>query len=284
MRKGFLAALAVAVSLAAVGPAAAQERATLLLKSGERVSGQLVDMGGSDFTIRVSGDDRRIPIRDVAVVDFTGSAQNLPAAEVNRVGGGRNVLVTRGGEVVEGKLYDVGGRRPLRITFTIAGQERDYSSNDVGRIYLARPGNATATGTGGTPAAGGEGSRTIQVPANRSWTATGITVRKGETVRFSARGEVRLGGSADDTSGVNGRQGAYAPRASAPRVFLGGLIGRVGNGDPFGIGSQEAVPMPSDGQLYLGVNDSTFQDNSGEYTVVVTPAGGASGSRAIPRR
>ncbi len=285
MRKGFLAALALAVSLAAVGTAAAQERATLLLKSGERVSGQLVDMGGSDFTIRVSGDDRRIPIRDVAVVDFTGSAQNLPAAEVNRVGGGRNVLVTRAGQVVEGKLYDVGGRRPLRITFTTGGQERDYSSSDVGRIYLARPGNATAAGTTGTPAAGGEGSRTIQVPANRSWTATGITVRKGDTVRFSARGEVRLGGgSTDDASGVNGRQGAYAPRASAPRVVLGGLIGRVGNGDPFGIGSQEAVPMPNDGQLYLGVNDSTFQDNSGEYTVVVTPAGGASGSRAVPRR
>jgi hypothetical protein len=282
MRKGFLVALVLAFGLAAAGTATAQERATLLLKSGERVSGQLVDMGGSDFTIRVSGDDRRIPIRDVAVVDFTGSAQNLPAAELNRVSGGRNVLVTRGGEVVEGKLYDVGGRRPLRITFTTSGQERDFSSNDVGRIYLARPGN-TATGTGGTPA-GGEGSRTIQVPANRAWTATGITVRKGEVVQFSSRGEVRLGGTTDDTSGVNGRQGAYAPRSSAPRVFLGGLIGRVGNGDPFGIGGQTSVPMPNDGQLYLGVNDSSFQDNAGEYTVVVTAAGGPTGVRAVPRR
>lgn len=281
MRRGFLAALVLALGLA--GTATAQERATLLLKSGERVSGQLVDMGGSDFTVRVSGDDRRIPIRDVVVVDFTGNAQNLPSAEINRVGGGRNVLVTRGGEVVEGKLYDIGGRRPLRITFTTSGHDRDYSSNDVGRIYLARPG-AAATGTTGTPVTGGEGSRTIQVPANRAWTATGITVRKGEVVRFSSSGEVRLSGSVDDRSGVNGRQGAYAPRASAPRVVLGGLIGRVGNGDPFGIGGQESVPMPNDGQLYLGVNDASFQDNSGEYTVVVTAAGGASGTRAIPRR
>lgn len=283
MRKGLLASLVLALGLAAAGAATAQERATLLLKSGERVSGQLIDMGGRDFTVRVGGDERRIPLGDVAVIDFAGNGQNLPAAEVNRVSGGRNVLVTRGGEVVEGKLYDVGGRRPLRITFTTSGQERDYRSNEVGRIYLARPDHAAIAGTAGTPA-GGEGSRTIQVPANRSWTATGITVRKGEVVRFSARGEVRLGGAADDTSGVNGRQGAYAPRASAPRVFLGGLVGRVGNGDPFGIGGQESVPMPNDGQLYLGVNDSTFQDNSGEYTVVVTPAGGASGSRAIPRR
>ncbi len=278
MRKGFLAALVLALSVAAAGVATAQERATLLLKSGERVSGQLVDMGGSDFTITVGGQERRIPIREVAVVDFTGSAQNLPAAEVNRIGGGRHVLVTRGGAIVEGKLYDVGGRRPLRITFTTSGAERDYSSNDVGRIYLARPGAVV----GGPATVGSQAG--IQVPANRAWTATGITVRKGEVVRFSSSGEVRLSQEANgETTGVNGSQGAYAPRASAPRVALGGLIGRVGNGDPFGIGGQTSVPMPNDGQLYLGVNDSTFQDNSGEFTVVVTPAGGVTGSRAVPR-
>ena len=279
MRKGLLAALVFALTLTLAGVASAQgERATLLLKSGERVSGRLIDMGGHDFTMQVNGQQRRVSIGDVAVVDFAGNAQNLPAAEINRVSGGRNVLVTRGGEVVEGKLYDVGGRQPLRITFTTAGQERDFRSNEVGRIYLARPDNAVAAGTTG------EGLRTIQVSASQPWTAAGITVRKGDVVRFSASGQVRLGPGSDEVSSVVGRSGDYGPRTTMPRVLRGGLLGRVGNGDPFGIGDQASVPMPNDGQLYLGVNDSNFQDNSGHYSVVITPAGGTTGSRAIPRR
>src|SRR3954462_12752337 len=64
--------LALAVGLAA--PALAQEAATVVLRSGERVSGELVDMGGSGFAVRVGGSIRRVPTGDVAVVDFGGGA------------------------------------------------------------------------------------------------------------------------------------------------------------------------------------------------------------------
>jgi hypothetical protein len=282
MRKPLLASLVCGLTLTLSGVAGAQERATLLLKSGERVTGQLVDMGGRGFAIQVGGETRRIPTNDVAVVDFSGNAQNLPAAELDRVNGGRNVLVTRGGQVVEGKLYDIGGRQPLRITFTTGGQHRDFTSNDIGRIYLARPG-ASAAGTSGEEAVG-PGARTITVSANQPFTPTGLTVRKGDIVRFSSTGEVRLSSNAGDTSGVNGKEGAYQPRATAPRVLLGALIGRVGNGDPFAIGGQNSVPMPDSGQLYLGVNDGSFGDNSGEFRVVVGAGSAREGGRAIPRR
>jgi hypothetical protein len=50
-------------------------------------------------------------------------------------------------------------------------------------------------------------------------------------------------------------------------VAAGGLIGRVGNGQPFGIGNQTSVPMPNDGLLYLSVNDDERSDNAGQFMV-----------------
>src|SRR5438105_18223 len=63
-------AVALLVGIAAV----AQENATLTLKSGEQITGQLVDLGGVGFTVRVNGQDRQIPQNDVAVIDFTGGS------------------------------------------------------------------------------------------------------------------------------------------------------------------------------------------------------------------
>src|SRR3954469_18520105 len=73
MFKRTILALSVA-ALAITGVAQAQENATLTLRSGERISGQLVDMGGSGFAVRVNGQDRNIGTNDVAVIDFSGSA------------------------------------------------------------------------------------------------------------------------------------------------------------------------------------------------------------------
>lgn len=284
MRQRFLVALACAASLSIANLAAAQTvPATLLLKSGDRVTGRFVDMGRRDFYMQVNGQERRVPIGDVAVIDFSGNAQNLPADEADRARSGRNVLVTRGGEIVEGRLSDVGGKNPLRFTFTTAGRDREFGSNELSRIYLARPGNNIATGTAGDEAVG-PGARTISVPANRQWTSTGIVVRKGDFPRFSSSGEIRLSPNAGDTAGVNGKTGAYAVRATAPRVLLGGLLGRVGNGDPFGIGGQPSVQMPDSGELFLGVNDASFGDNSGEFRVVIGTGSERTGDRAVPRR
>jgi hypothetical protein len=46
---------------------------TLTLRSGEKMSGQLVDLGGVGYTVRVNGASGRFPQNDVAVIDFTGA-------------------------------------------------------------------------------------------------------------------------------------------------------------------------------------------------------------------
>ena len=52
---------------------------------------------------------------------------------------------------------------------------------------------------------------------------------------------------------------------------VGALLGRIGNGAPFAIGTQsQALGMPAAGRLMLGVNDNELGDNGGAYTVVIT--------------
>ena len=67
------AAAAFVVVIAAVAPALAGEQATLILKSGERVSGELIDHNASGFQMRVGGADRNIPTNDVATVEFAAA-------------------------------------------------------------------------------------------------------------------------------------------------------------------------------------------------------------------
>jgi len=68
---------------------------------------------------------------------------------------------------------------------------------------------------------------------------------------------------------------AGTPRTAAgaplPSVHAGALIGRIDNGQPFGIGNQASVPMPNAGILYLAVNDDERGDNAGEFVVTLTP-------------
>ena len=91
--------------------ATAQENATFTLKSGEKMSGQLMDLGGGGFTVRVDGQERQIGTNDLAVIDFTGAGTSQ--ADWDRLNSGQ-FAVLKDGSVVTGQLTDVGGSAPLR--------------------------------------------------------------------------------------------------------------------------------------------------------------------------
>src|SRR5438034_11049274 len=100
-------------ALLVTGVAQAQESATLTLRSGERVAGQLVDLGGVGYTVRVNGQERQIPQNDVAVIDFTGGTMSdADWAKFN----GTSQVVLRNGQTIDGQLYDIGGTTPLKLT------------------------------------------------------------------------------------------------------------------------------------------------------------------------
>jgi hypothetical protein len=263
MMKRTVVALAVA-AFAFANTAAAQENATIVLRSGERLSGQLMDMGGSGFTARINGQERQIPTNDVAVIDFTGGGGSQ--SDWDRLSGGQFVVL-KDGQILTGQLTDIGGSSPLRLSFSINGQNRDITSNDVARIVMSRPSDAatnpTTAGTTGT-----SGTDSIPVPGQQQWTATGITVRRGERLNINASGEVKIGGAANMTASPSGA-GETNQGNPVPNAPTGALIGRIGNGAPFVIGTQNTIVAPAAGQLFLGVNDSYLGDNQGSFQVQV---------------
>ncbi len=271
MFKRTILALAVA-SVTITGVAQAQENATLTLKSGEKVSGQLMDLGGVGFTVKVNGTEKHIPQNDVAVIDFAGGS--MTDADWAKVTDGQPVVQLKSGETINGSLYDIGGSSPLRITIRTASGERDFSSNEIGRIILARPSNAVATSGNNAALAPATGAG-ISVSPKQQWTSTGLTVKKGEMLSFNATGEVQLSTDANDVATPFGAKGGRkAANAPVPTALAGALIGRIGpNGQPFPIGSGVTVPMPAAGQLFLGVNDDGLGDNQGEFRVDVVRAG-----------
>jgi hypothetical protein len=254
--------VALSIAAFAAGVATAQENATVTLRSGERISGQLIDLGGVGFTLNVNGQERRVPTNDVALIDFAGST--MSDSDWSKVTGGQHVMWLRSGETITGQLIDIGGRTPLRLAFRTASGENKYSSSDVSRIALARL--DSGTGSGVNPPATGQG---ITVSSQQEWTSTNITVRRGEWLTFDATGQVRIGGEGAPTADPGGVQEADLSRNPIAGSPTGALIGRIGNGRPFLIGNQDRVRATASGLLFLGVNDSHLPDNQGSFQVTV---------------
>jgi hypothetical protein len=260
--------LAAAAACALVVSTQAQESATLVMRSGEKVTGQLVDMGGTGFTVRVSGQERQIAANDVSVIDFTGNG-DVSAADLSRSANGAQTIWLRNGQTIDGQLYDIAGTSPLRITLKTSSGDRELSSAEIGRIVL-RP-TTSAVATSGTASTRGipEGSG-IAVSGSTAWTPTGTTVRQGDRVTFAATGELQLSTDAADLANANGaRSGRKSGTAPVPDAAAGALIGKVGNSAPFPIGENATVTMPANGQLFLGINDDHVNDNAGGYRVTI---------------
>ena len=271
--RGLAFVLALAVILASAAPqAAASRQMTIVLKSGEKIRCELVDFDSRGFSVRVGGSERVIPAGEVAVIDLTGAP--FRPAELDRVRQGQAIAVFHSGDILEGRLADIGGTDPMRMTFRTASGDRDVSSSELSRIYLSRwEGMPAGGGTTKPVEAPGldQGGAGFAVPANPCWTSTGRAVRQGQWVTFVGTGEIQFSEDRGDIAGVAGaRNGRLSAGAPIPGALVGALIGRVGNGRPFGIGNQVTpLAMPASGQLWLGVNDDHCADNRGQFKVEI---------------
>lgn len=264
---------------------------TVMLRSGERINGRLEDLNNGTLFIRVGqNDQRKLPVGQVVVIDYVGGAQGLPETETSVARGNDHVIVMRNSQVVPGRLVDIEGgvgsdkenERRVYVFRTSAGDERRVPAEQVGRVYLGEyPGGAQAGSGGNAALTMPESASGVRVPANQAWTRTGIRVSEGQVVNFTVQGDVQLStDAADRATAAGAASGRVAQQAPLPSALAGALIGRIGNGAPFGIGNQATVPMPASGELYLGINDDQVADNSGGFVVDVKPQG----QRSIRRR
>ncbi len=180
-------------------------------------------------------------------------------------------------------------------------------------VITGEPGIAQAqTSTPATPAAQSASSqakaaaapsgthRQIDVPGNKEWVDTGIDLRGGAKVRFTATGQITY--PADQsyagklrTSGTFGPSGLARNFADLVHQYAvtdaghGALIGRVGSGDysqAFLIGESKEYDVPVTGRLYLGLNesesDASAAQGSFQVTIDVLQEGTGSGTAGGP--
>jgi hypothetical protein len=260
---------------------AAQTDSTVQLRDGSKVNGRIEELTGGTLYVRVSQhDQRQIPIGNVALIDRVGGASGLPATELREAAGEEHLLLLSNGSSVKGRLVAIRGGRgsaqenePRTYVFQSTGRgEQNYPMDQVSRVYLGSyPSAAAAASSNDTSdlAAGAVTPGAIRVPANAGWVSTGMRVRSGERIAFNTSGEVQLSSNRSDRARSAGTT-RTAPNSPIPTANAGALIGRIGNGQPFGIGDQTSVPMPDSGLLYLAVNDDEHSDNAGEFVVTMS--------------
>jgi hypothetical protein len=254
---------------------------TFVLNGGERHTGTLVYHNTADFSLIENGTEHAYPASNIAMIDF--GAGDPAAAELNQLPTGttselqRNMLVLRDGNVIHGKVYTI---KESSLTIDPAsGGRQDVNLGNVSRLYMnadaARSAFASVLATAPAPTATGTTGQVlpagaIQVNANQSWTDTGITVGKGARIAFSTTGQVAIRQNSTDMIGPDGSGTENRAGAPVPAAAVGALIGRVGSGTPFPIGSNsQPITMPANGRLYLGVNDAGASDNSGAFVVTI---------------
>jgi hypothetical protein len=283
--------LILAALLVSSAPLFATERATFILTDGARINGAVVartvtgaNVSRGNFALSVGNREMEIPMSEVAVIDFAGGKPST--AELNGlVGMPQQVIVFRNGRSGVGRLVNLVGDS-VRWRYEPGGTE-DIPMREVRRIYLD-PGagrDVFEAAIDRWPADSGVGRAEyanvlsppagFQVPARWEWADTGITVRKGDLLTFAASGEIAFGHKSTQIASPDGTPVPKRDSYPVPAMPVGGLIGKVGRSDPFPIGSNtNAIRMPADGRLLLGVNDNHRGDNSGTFFVVVRSAAG----------
>lgn len=127
----------------------------------------------------------------------------------------------------------------------------------------------------------------ITVPANQSWTDTGLEVVEGQAIIFDASGIICLQqGNPIANCGPDGYK-LKTVQQPLPDQNIGSLIGKVVQlisvetdketgqeirneiTKEFYIGPTARVRMPLSGHLFLGVNENLVADNSGEFKVII---------------
>jgi hypothetical protein len=212
-------------------------------------------------------------LEQVAVIDYTGDTPSekelasLPADE------GEMMVMFRDGNFWRGRFEDL---RPRELRFRVTGRLEVVPVERISRIYLnpnrAREifGQRAAAQPGARAQIGWQGMEAgpIAVTATQAWTNSGLTVRRGDRLEFTATGQIQLNSAMTSTpAGLPGARPRGLPLQNQP---FGMLIAKVGDERAFPIGTNtQPIAMNGDGVLWFGINDTNVADNSGEFVVHV---------------
>ena len=213
--------------------------------------------------------------------EWNGSARSFAVHDWNNDGviSGTeiNQTIARQGRTIEDEDFDrVDEFADLDVNNNGRIEAREWHGSVVAFNRLDvnnddRLSEAEFTGQVVTTEAAATSGQSVQVDARERWVDTGMNVRQGDLIMFDVDGQVRLSADQNDLAAPGGAlSGRRAPDAPLARQTAGALIGRIGNGNAFGIGNQRSIRAPATGRLYLSVNDDFLGDNAGHFNVQIT--------------
>jgi hypothetical protein len=119
----------------------------------------------------------------------------------------------------------------------------------------------------------------LTLPGATQWLDTGVYLNAGDGVGIRASGTIYINPT-DAPESPNGDPNctqAGGPAAASqfpdPDATCYSLIGRIGNGAPFEIGSATQLTDVSAGELYIEINDNYYPDNTGSWHVLIAKGG-----------
>lgn len=183
------------------------------------------------------------------------------------------------GRIGQGTPFRIGlNRTPIRApesgNLRLGINDYDFRDNSGEWVVYVKTEASGLAGGGASPPPTEHvpGRETVNVPANQPWTVTNIVVHEGQKLSFKVPPgtTINCGPQLANVNADGADPYFMDPKRPRPDLKACTLIGRVGNGQPFKIGlNVTPVPVKDRGKLALGINDYSFQDNSGDFGVVV---------------
>jgi hypothetical protein len=124
-------------------------------------------------------------------------------------------------------------------------------------------GSASAATSVNVPATAGP----LDMSGTTGFVDTGVSVQGSASI--SASGVIDIGYGANDTPDGDPGAGACSTQCPVPTYSYWSLIARIGDGPWQEVGSGPTTVLGT-GEVYLGVDDDGYSDNSGQWTANVT--------------
>lgn len=113
----------------------------------------------------------------------------------------------------------------------------------------------------------------VSLPASDCWVGTNVTLTAGQVINITASGTINTWNenpiSFNDPNG-QAQNICVEANCPLPGSGYGTLVGRLGDLQPFRVGTAVEFTAQKDGELFFTVNDWECSDNSGTFELVVT--------------
>ncbi len=188
-----------------------------------------------------------------------------------------HVLLTVDGTKYEGKLVDFKyGLIHFNVyKFNKYIASRKFPLSQVWKIEFNKPKEVSITSSFETEALyrklrRGKRFKRVQLIGNQRWIDTGIHLKENQEILFSISGAIFI--SKKKQVYQNGELNIkWNKKKQLPVQPTGAVIAKIGDaGKAFYVGNNRApIKISENGNLFIGINDYNFKDNSGSFVVKI---------------